>query len=652
MHMAEKWKTFMESASVIKYNVANVNSMTELDTSNVYNYVKRCLAIANTHKRNLTIDQMAIINTTLQWMDIAKVGSLEDRTEWERTLGVPLDIHNFASAEIFMFENKENYTDEFKDIVYTLIRTHGLIGQYLMGEVKLRDSRDVLTIDMDKKELKRILRVLNHAIIAGVSDELWKKTNLAVNKAINILVDGYESEYDMLSRLQILFPAFKNVETLTDEEKAIYSQIFEVGLWYPTISLQNFSRKEINTIFKTILDWGIADVDNITFFDFSQGMSYDRDGKRRENVYKKRIAEVLLRQMADGEAAACEKEHVRLFCTKKNYTMSVHLQFTPVCEALINFCVEAERSGMMNYQKNILTIFDIFGFRRDVFDRLSNEEAYLETMNNAQNSTKLNILEYIQGDLVVDVGSGGGILLDAIEKKYPDKSIIGTDISANVIEVLNKKIQDEQHNYRVITHNFVEDNLPLPVDNIIFSSILHEIYSYTETNGRKFNHDSLYKALSHARDSLADGGRIIIRDGILTDSDSLVSVRIKDEDTLRLALSYLKDFKGLTHLRNGDTWTDLSIDGNVIRGDINLIREMLYTITWGAMSYPQEVLEQFGYYTLHGYETVLRGLGMKIVESKQFTESGYPEHLDDKVELLDFTWDDIPSNCIIVAEAI
>ena len=105
MHMAEKWKTFMESASVIKYNVANVNSMTELDTSNVYNYVKRCLAIANTHKRNLTIDQMAIINTTLQWMDIAKVGSLEDRTEWERTLGVPLDIHNFASAEIFMFEN-------------------------------------------------------------------------------------------------------------------------------------------------------------------------------------------------------------------------------------------------------------------------------------------------------------------------------------------------------------------------------------------------------------------------------------------------------------------------------------------------------------------------------------------------------------------
>lgn len=94
MHMAEKWKTFMESASVIKYNVANVNSMTELDTASVYNYVKRCLAIANTHKRNLTMDQMAIINTTLQWMDISKVGSLEDRAEWENTLGVPLDIHN------------------------------------------------------------------------------------------------------------------------------------------------------------------------------------------------------------------------------------------------------------------------------------------------------------------------------------------------------------------------------------------------------------------------------------------------------------------------------------------------------------------------------------------------------------------------------
>jgi hypothetical protein len=85
-------------------------------------------------------------------------------------------------------------------------------------------------------------------------------------------------------------------------------------------------------------------------------------------------------------------------------------------------------------------------------------------------------------------------------------------------------------------------------------------------------------------------------------------------------------------------------------GEINLMRELLYTITWGPMSYPQEVQEQFGYLTLEQYKTVLKELGLDIVEAREFTEPGYPEHLDDKVELFNFSWNDIPSNCIIVAE--
>jgi hypothetical protein len=68
------------------------------------------------------------------------------------------------------------------------------------------------------------------------------------------------------------------------------------------------------------------------------------------------------------------------------------------------------------------------------------------------------------------------------------------------------------------------------------------------------------------------------------------------------------------------------------------------------MSYPQEVQEQFGYFTLDEYIAILKALGLHIVVAKEFLEQGYPEHLMDKVELINFTWEDIPSNCIIVAE--
>jgi SAM-dependent methyltransferase len=303
----------------------------------------------------------------------------------------------------------------------------------------------------------------------------------------------------------------------------------------------------------------------------------------------------------------------------------------------------------MNYEKNIITIFDMFGFRRDLFDRLSNEEMYLETMNNAQHSTKLTVLDYIRGDSIVDVGSGGGVLLDAIEKQFPDKNIAGTDISQNVIEELQKKINNEGHAYQVWRHNFVYNTLWSPVDNIIFSSILHEVFSYTEFDGRKFNLDSIRSALQNAIHSLNIGGRLIIRDGVKTNSCETVSVRIKDEDLLVLAKNYLKDFHGLPELQDRDGHYYVKIDGNMITGNINLIREMLYTITWGAMSYPQEVQEQFGYFTLDEFVETLESMGMTIVEAKEFTESGYPEHLSEHVELIDFTWDDIPSNCIIVA---
>ena len=118
-----------------------------------------------------------------------------------------------------------------------------------------------------------------------------------------------------------------------------------------------------------------------------------------------------------------------------------------------------------------------------------------------------------------------------------------------------------------------------------------------------------------------------------------------------MAQNYLKDFKGLSELRNEDgAWENVTVYQDTITADINLIREMLYTITWGPMSYPQEVKEQFGYLTLNEFVRMLESTGYKIHKAEQFVETGYEEHLKNKVDLIDFKWSDIPSTCIIVAE--
>ena len=60
-------------------------------------------------------------------------------------------------------------------------------------------------------------------------------------------------------------------------------------------------------------------------------------------------------------------------------TAYVSFRFSAVGEALITFCVEAEKIDMMHARANVL-LFDFFGLRKDAYDRFHNEEVYLEHM--------------------------------------------------------------------------------------------------------------------------------------------------------------------------------------------------------------------------------------------------------------------------------
>ncbi|MBR6274620.1 MAG: methyltransferase, partial [Lachnospiraceae bacterium] len=448
---------------------------------------------------------------------------------------------------------------------------------------------------------------------------------------------GDFTEFPDRERMERLDPRLKDAD---EEMAAVFSEkIFpKYELWYYQAAFADFMLPHIKWLLRRAVEMLDEDVAYISFKPVADALYYDFQGKKHLNVYKERIIEKYIKEPA--------LNNVELVVLKQGKAVLCDFRFSKVCEKLIDFCVEAERSGLLTFEKSITVLYDMFGFRRDEFDRLNNEERYLARMNATEESTKNSIIDYVTGTSVVDVGSGGGVLLDLLEKTYPDKRVIGTDISENVIEALSKKKAEEHHSWTVIRHNFYEGVFNEPVDNVIFSSILHEIYSYTETENGRFDIESVKKALKNAYASLRSGGRIIIRDGIKTKVDeSTITLRFKDPDGPEFFKNYVNDFKGLKDIE--DKKIVMNPDGTV-SACTNFIREFLFTYTWGKQSYAHEVQEQFGYFTLDEFRKFFEGIGAKLIRCEEFLEPGYPLHLSPKVELIP---DKYPaSNCIIVAE--
>ena len=107
-------------------------------------------------------------------------------------------------------------------------------------------------------------------------------------------------------------------------------------------------------------------------------------------------------------------------------------------------------------------------------------------------------------------------------------------------------------------------------------------------------------------------------------------IEFNDKEDIKKLDRYINDFKGrkITYEKIGD---------NKVKMLINDAMEFLYTYTWGEESYPLEVQEQFGYFTLDEYITFIKENlpNAKIIESKSYLQKGYEENLLPKINFYD-----------------
>lgn len=625
-------------------NVENFEKISQITNLSTLEYVYKTLCILEEESKvaELTDAEYAIIEDVLCWSEVAKCGSKKIRQEW-REKNFLLDIHNVGSSQIYEDFNRGKIPHRWLEYVSTLISTHGLIGQYLRGEVSIYKNSPLAFAHYPYTDHIKILEILNKCIVKAISSDLYDSIKVDIDATISDIIDLEFNALTVYERLERL--RSKSIQNGEDfkagyEEtikscagiESLLSNLIHYDFWYVESALSNFRTQD----FLKLLAYVLENIDLVQITDISFGsfmnLYCDHEERKVINIFKQRMVEDLIKNHKLNSNTIMENKNVSIVLEVKPPVLNVKVQFSEIAEAFLNFCTKSTGQDAL-YDKVIFMACDEFGIRRDQYDRLYNEASYLDTMDESLQFKK-PLLDYITGDTVVDIGPAGGSLMDAIEEMYPDKEIIGVDVSDNVIEALTARKKKEGHSWSAVKGNaFKLDNIFKvgDVDTFVFSSVLHEIFSYPTLTDQPFNFDAIKTALCSVYKVLPVGGRLIIRDGIMTDSFEKRIIKFKNPNDIEILEQYVKDFKGRK--------ISYSVVGpNCVQMDINDSMEFLYTYTWGKESYAQEVKEQFGYFTPSNYVNFVKECfegNAKVIKAEHFLQEGYSVHLHEKIDFFD-----------------
>lgn len=276
----------------------------------------------------------------------------------------------------------------------------------------------------------------------------------------------------------------------------------------------------------------------------------------------------------------------------------------------------------------------------------SHDTRYFDRMASSLGD-KRQILELVKSGRVLDVGAGGGDLSEVL--RLAGNEVWAVDGSEAAIERMNERYPEVN-----TTHALVADLLDHyeveSFDSIVCSSILHEVFSYSETPFA-----SVVDAMIVFKKLLKPSGRLVIRDGVMpTDWLAPTQIRFKSDDVTDFLAMYEVDCP--FYDVDGSGYQDVYLERvgvDLLAGTRASVMEFLYTYTWGWGSAEREVQELYGIMTEEQYVDLLGSFDFKVLSADQYLQPGYPENLKKVVDILDDEGNQIEfpsSNMVIVAE--
>ena len=175
-------------------------------------------------------------------------------------------------------------------------------------------------------------------------------------------------------------------------------------------------------------------------------------------------------------------------------------------------------------------------------------QTYASGMNTSA-SDKAKILPYIKPGNILEIGCGNGTVLEMISEKFPESSVFGVDMSAQLLGLATQRKYDgDIHLFCCDARklNAIAD-APKKFDTIVFCSVLHEIYSgflarSVEDNPAQDAFNDTIGFIDHiCAEYLEDGGRLVIRDGIKP-QDEMIYVEFDNPEQRDKFFRFVDDF--------------------------------------------------------------------------------------------------------------
>jgi SAM-dependent methyltransferase len=628
----------------------------------------RALHVAHTLADSLDREEQALVATVLLFADVAKGGTVQQREVWRQRLGVDGAVHNEDSAVILddvmrRILGKVLVSDDGRFAVRatTLCASSGLVGMSLRGEVgrdALADLVELAVSEQDGGErLGRVWSIINRCELTAVRASLWTQpmADAFLTEERAVLYSGATGSPQRTSLAERVARmrggALMTRESLHEVESALTdlasirpvleARLARCRLWYAEPSLGALSLSGALRLLVNLSGRAVAagmDFTRPWHLDLHAVMGFlrDRDGTLKH--YAVRLLETLLEAAPIESLLAGELGGALVsFPSSKGgeQALSAEIRTAPEAEALLVLLRVYEKKSGAAFHQTLKALCDLYGLRKDDFDRVSNEHAYLATMNAAR-SDKQRLLDFVKPGLIVEVGPGGGVVLALLAERFVGSRIVGLDASQAVVAAHEARTREREIGYEMI----LGDAFRLPelfgrgeISTVVFCSVLHEIFSYVEHGDppRRFQLGAVTDLVAASFRALKRGGRLVIRDGIAPPDE----LRVLEF----LTPSWRDGFELFAKAYEARTIPYEEVGPNRVRLSAPDLYEFLTTFTWGPDSFPYEIREQRAVLPRARYVEVLLDACRKAdpehgavevpvpSDLASYLQPGYPQHI-------------------------